>query len=64
MSFTNEARPRGLERWDLTGEYQGGEVALDDPVSLPIVMLTLRLALGRWAYWVPRTGEWQQTPGY
>ena len=37
---------------------------LDDPVSLPIVMLTLRLARGRWAYRVPRTGEWTDTgPG-
>ena len=46
---------------DMKGDFSG-RIEIHSPVYFPVVVLCLRLTLGRWAKHPPQTGEWVFTP--
>ena len=48
----------GSNHWQ--GAFEG-RLDLEEAVSLPVVLLSLRLTLGKWSLMAPRTGQWHTT---
>lgn len=64
MTYKKTARRSGglSISTEFTGVFEA-EMDFLNPVPVPIAILMLRLTLGQWALWAPRTGTWVANGG-